>query len=91
MLAGSEFVADKDTKRPYPRELKFAETFVDAALEEGLVLWPNIGHADGENGDLVMIAPPFIITDDEIGELVKRFKTALGKTLDHISVSGGKK
>lgn len=82
LLAGIEFVADKPSKRPFKRSLKFAETFTQVAQDEGLLVWPNTGHADGENGDLVMLAPPFIITDAEIDELVARFKTALDKTVE---------
>lgn len=89
MLAGVEFVADKKTKRPFARALKMAETFTENAQQEGLVLWPNTGHADGENGDLAMIAPPFIMTETEISELVARFTTALEKTLDQIAAKGG--
>ncbi|MBI5240884.1 MAG: aspartate aminotransferase family protein [Elusimicrobia bacterium] len=81
MLAGVEFVADKKTRAPFPRALKFAETFTEAAQEAGLVVWPNVGQADGENGDLVMIAPPFIIRPPEIDSLVSLFKTALEATL----------
>ncbi len=76
LLAGIEFVADKKTKAPFPRALKFAETFVAAAQDAGLIVWPNTGHADGENGDLVMVAPPFTITEAEIDEIVSRFKIA---------------
>lgn len=82
LLAGVEFVADKRTKAPFPRRLKFAETFVAAAQDAGLIVWPNVGHADGENGDLVMVAPPFTISEDELDEIVSRFKTALDKTLE---------
>ena len=85
MLAGVEFVADKKTKRPYPRALRFAETFVEEAQAAGLVVWPNVGQADGENGDLAMIAPPFIITEAEIDSLAALFKRALEKTLDRLS------
>jgi len=81
MLAAVEFVADKKTRRAFPRELKFAETFTEAAQEAGLVVWPNVGQADGTNGDLVMIAPPFIIRPPEIDSLVSLFKTALDRTL----------
>ncbi|MCX5794560.1 MAG: aminotransferase class III-fold pyridoxal phosphate-dependent enzyme [Elusimicrobia bacterium] len=81
MLAAVEFVADKATRRPFPRALKFAETFTEAAQEAGLVVWPNVGQADGEDGDLVMIAPPFIISPAEIDSLVSLFKTALEATL----------
>lgn len=86
LLAGIEFVADKKTKAPFPRSLKFAETFVAAAQDAGLIVWPNTGHADGENGDLVMVAPPFIVTETEIDEIVVRFKTALERTLEKLHV-----
>jgi adenosylmethionine-8-amino-7-oxononanoate aminotransferase len=86
LLAGIEFVADKKTKAPFPRSLKFAETFVAAAQDAGLIVWPNTGHADGENGDLVMVAPPFIVTEAEIDEIVVRFKTALELTLEKLHV-----
>ncbi|MDP3540859.1 MAG: aminotransferase class III-fold pyridoxal phosphate-dependent enzyme [Elusimicrobiota bacterium] len=86
LLAGIEFVADKKTKAPFPRSLKFAEAFVANAQDAGLILWPNTGHADGENGDLVMLAPSFIVTEAEIDEIVLRFKIALDRTVEILLV-----
>ena len=80
LLAGVEFVADTGTKRPFDRSLRFAERFTRNAQDEGLIVWPNVGHADGTNGDLVMLAPPFVITEAEIGEIVTRFVRALERT-----------
>ena len=82
LLAGIEFVADKKTKAPFPRSLKFAEAFTAKAQEAGLIVWPNTGHADGENGDLVMLAPPFIVTEAELDEIVVRFKIAHAAALE---------
>ena len=76
LLAGIEFVEDKATRAPFPRAAKFVEAFTEAAHGAGLVVWPNVGHADGVNGDLVAVAPPFIITEQEIEELVIRFTRA---------------
>jgi adenosylmethionine-8-amino-7-oxononanoate aminotransferase len=81
LLAGIEFVADPVTRAPFPRADGFAEVFTAAALAEGLVVWPNVGHADGVNGDLVMVAPPFVVSEDEIGEIVQRFARALDRAL----------
>jgi len=81
LLAGIEFVQDKATKAPFPRSLKFAETFADCAVEAGLVVWSNVGHADGVNGDLVTVAPPFIVTEADLDELVNRFGVALEKAV----------
>lgn len=80
LLAGVEFVEDAETRAPFPRAARFAETFADAALDAGLVVWPNVGQADGVNGDLVMLAPPFVIDAAEIAQLVDRFRTAHSAT-----------
>src|SRR6266566_2751984 len=81
LLAGIEFVEDKASRAPFPRAAKFAERFADAALDAGLTVWPNVGQADGTNGDLVMVAPPFIVTEPEIDEIVGRFTKALERVL----------
>jgi adenosylmethionine-8-amino-7-oxononanoate aminotransferase len=54
-----------------------AERVTAAALEAGLVVWPNVGHADGEQGDLVLLAPPFTVSEDELDEMVARLCRAL--------------
>ncbi|HMH83923.1 MAG TPA: aminotransferase class III-fold pyridoxal phosphate-dependent enzyme [Gemmatimonadales bacterium] len=87
LLAGVEFVEDKPTRAPFPRGARFAETFTEAAQTEGLIVWPNVGHADGTQGDLVMIAPPFVISEREIDELVALFARALERTLQTLRVA----
>ncbi len=88
MLAGIEFVSEVKTKEAFPRRLKFAETFTSIAQDLGLIVWPNVGHADGKNGDLVMLAPPFTIAEFEIDLIVSFFKEALEKTALKITVTG---
>ena len=86
LLAGIEFVADAATRAPFARALRFAETFAEAALDAGLVVWPNVGQADGTSGDLAMLAPPFIITEDEMDLVVERFGAALRATAERVGV-----
>ncbi|MCX5789175.1 MAG: aspartate aminotransferase family protein [Elusimicrobia bacterium] len=86
LLAGVEFVEDKQSRKPFPRAAHFAETFTELAQEEGLIVWPNVGHADGE-GDLAMLAPPFIIAESEIDEIVRRFTRSLDRTLRKLDIS----
>lgn len=81
LLAGVEFVEDKETRAPFPRTMHFAESFAAAALEAGLIVWPNVGQANGMDGDLVMLAPPFVIEEDEIDEIVTRFGVAMEMTV----------
>lgn len=84
LLAGIEFVADKGSRAPLARKQKFAERFAEAALEQGLMTWANMGQADGTNGDLSCLAPPFTIEEHEIDELVRRFAAALHQTVGQL-------
>lgn len=77
LLLGIEFVEDRETREPFPRKDLYAEQFCAKALDRGLVLWANIGHADGLNGDLILLAPPFTIGPREI----KRIVETLGQLL----------
>jgi adenosylmethionine-8-amino-7-oxononanoate aminotransferase len=77
LLAGIELVADREAKEPLPRDARFAERLTAAAFARGLLVWPNVGHADGERGDLVMLAPPFTITEPEIGRIAELLLAAL--------------
>ena len=90
MLAGVELVADRATNQPFPRELKVVERLVDAGLARGIVLWPNSGHADGTNGDLVLIAPPLIIKEEEIEELAKLLRDSLADVARSLTAATSK-
>ncbi len=81
LLAGVEFVQDRESRAPFPRRLQFAETFAEAALRRGLVTWTNVGQANGVDGDLCCLAPPFVVDEAELDELVRRFVAALDETV----------
>lgn len=80
-LAGVELVADRESKRPFPRSEKVAERVAAAALANGLVVWSNAGHLEDGDGDILMIGPSFTISTDEIDEIVARLTRALEQTL----------
>jgi adenosylmethionine-8-amino-7-oxononanoate aminotransferase len=72
MMLGIELVRDRDSKEPFPRADQVTERVVAAAREDGLLLYSSTGHVDGTNGDLVMLGPPFTLTDDDAAILVER-------------------
>lgn len=72
-----ELVADKDNKTPFPPELALNAKVKQAAMEEGLICYPNGGTIDGRFGDHVLLAPPFISDPDLIDTIVQRLSTAL--------------
>jgi adenosylmethionine-8-amino-7-oxononanoate aminotransferase len=81
LLAGIELVCDRVTREPMPRAWRFAERLVERAREqEGLILWPSVGHVDGTRGDLVMVAPPLVVTAEEVAEIGARLRRALAAT-----------
>ncbi len=88
LLVGVELVRDPHGRTPFPRRFQMAETVTETAREMGLVIWPGTGQADGIHGDVVMIAPPFIITEEEIEWLVDVFRQALEKTMATMDEKG---
>ena len=81
LFAGIELVADRATKATFRRSEKAAERVARAAKELGLLVYPSTGCADGVNGDVVLLGPPFIVTDAQLETIVDRLATAIA-TLD---------
>ena len=66
LMIGLELVEDRNSKRPFAREKAVFKRIQKAGLENGLVTFPGPGTADGLQGDHVLMAPPFICTEEEI-------------------------
>jgi len=77
LLWGVEFVADKRSKQPFLPELNFAARVAQAALKRGLLVYPVQGCVDGSSGDHVLIAPPAVITAEQIAWSVDQLKLAV--------------
>jgi adenosylmethionine-8-amino-7-oxononanoate aminotransferase len=65
-----ELVADRASKAPFLPALKLAARVQAEAQARGLICYPSSGTADGVAGDHVLLAPPFIVTEDEIATIV---------------------
>ena len=81
LFQGLEFVADRTSKAPFEPELKIATRLKAAAFDAGLICYPMPGTRDGQNGDHVLIAPPFIISDAQIEELVDKLDRSIQSVL----------
>ncbi|WP_372884934.1 aspartate aminotransferase family protein [Shimia sp.] len=81
MFRALELVADRASKAPFDPGLGLAARVKQAAMERGLICYPNSGTIDGRRGDHVLLAPPFILTDDQLGELVDKLAGALDAAL----------
>ena len=81
LFQGIEMVADRDTKAAFDPARKIAARIKSAAFDAGLICYPMSGTIDGQSGDHVLLAPPFIISDDQIDELVEKLGCAIDGAL----------
>lgn len=77
LFRGLEFVQERDTKDPFDPDLKIHAKLKAAAFEAGLICYPMGGTIDGRRGDHILLAPPFILKDAQLDELVSKLKTAV--------------
>jgi hypothetical protein len=67
---GIELVQDREARRPFPRPSRLTERVVEAARERGVLVYSGTGGANGVDGDLILLGPPFVVTEAEIGRIV---------------------
>jgi adenosylmethionine-8-amino-7-oxononanoate aminotransferase len=77
LLWAIEFVADKASKSPFPPEQNFAGRVAAAALKRGLLVYPMQGSVDGTSGDHLLLAPPAIITPDQIAWSIDQMSASI--------------
>ena len=81
LFRGLELVADRETRAPFDPALGVAGKIKKAAVAEGLICYPMSGTRDGKNGDHILLAPPFIIEDAQIDELIEKLGKAIAASL----------
>jgi len=77
LLWGVEFVADSASKRPFPVEQNFAGRVAAAGMKRGLLVYPMQGSVDGTSGDHLLLAPPAIITPEQIAWSVEQLAVSI--------------
>ncbi|MFC1930785.1 aspartate aminotransferase family protein [Chloroflexota bacterium] len=66
LLLGIELVKDKKTKETFDPALMAAPRIHQLAMEKGCMIFPSSGTEQGVRGDILSMAPPYIITESEI-------------------------
>jgi len=77
LFRGIEIVKDRSTKEPFSKQLNVANKIKKEALNLGLICYPMQGTVDGIIGDHILIAPPFIVNEDEINEISIKLKITI--------------
>ncbi|HMK22979.1 MAG TPA: aminotransferase class III-fold pyridoxal phosphate-dependent enzyme, partial [Terriglobales bacterium] len=84
LLLGVEFVADKKTKAPFDPKKNFSGLVGQAAAKRGLLVYPMQGSVDGVAGDHLLLAPPAILTPEQMAWAADQLRSAIddaGRTL----------
>lgn len=77
-----ELVADRSTKQPFDSTLNISARIKAKAMELGLCTYPGSGTIDGVSGDHVLLAPSFLVSNDELSIIVERLGNALDAVVD---------
>jgi adenosylmethionine-8-amino-7-oxononanoate aminotransferase len=79
LLMGIEFVRDKTTREPFPKEQNISEKIRQACLDESVLTYPTQGCVDCIRGDHILFAPPFTISSEECALLARAMQLAVTK------------
>lgn len=74
---GIELVSNKESKKPLSPELKIDQLIKHHAMEQGLMCYPGSGTVDGLQGNHILLAPPYIISSNQVGEIVEKLANAI--------------
>ncbi len=80
LLIGIELVADRASKAPFPRTNTVVERVTATAKAHGLLVYPSTGCADGTDGDLFLLGPPLVATDEDLQRIVSLTTATLTST-----------
>jgi putrescine aminotransferase len=75
LMAAVELVKDRESKARYPQEAERAHRVTRAARDLGLLVRPLLG-------DMVFLAPPFVITEAQLERCVEALRNAIVETAD---------
>jgi adenosylmethionine-8-amino-7-oxononanoate aminotransferase len=77
LMFGFELVKDQATKQPFDPKLHVSRMFETAASKRGLVTYPCTGSIEGVLGDMVLLAPPLIISESQINDVLSIIEDSL--------------
>jgi len=77
LFLGIELVADRAAKTPFDPALRLYSRIKGEAMQHGLLVYPTGGTMNGHRGDHVLIAPPFIIEERQVDEIVDKVAAAI--------------
>ncbi len=85
LFIGLEIVQCRKTKKPFAPATKLHAKLKQAAMQNGLMIYPGAGGIDGISGHHILLAPPFIFTESHVDELLSKLETSVAAALGDIT------
>jgi len=89
LFMGLELVEERASKRPFDPKRKLHAKIKAEAMARGLMVYPMGGTIDGERGDHVLVAPPFIASEADLDAIVERLAAAIESATNVITAQAG--
>lgn len=86
LFRGIELVANRETKAPLDPALAIHEVIKRQGMALGLMCYPGGGTIDGRSGNHILLAPPFIVTEDQVHEIATKLSQAIDLALTECGV-----
>ena len=81
LFVGIELVQNRETKAPFPAGVPLHTRIKQAAMDNGLIIYPGAGTIDGRQGHHILLAPPFIYESAHVDELVDKLAQSLDQAI----------
>jgi adenosylmethionine-8-amino-7-oxononanoate aminotransferase len=88
LFIGIELVEDRASKAPADPAAKLPARIKNHAMARGLICYPGGGTVDGKLGAHVLLAPPFILDESQVAEIVDKLGGALDAALAEAAAAG---
>jgi adenosylmethionine-8-amino-7-oxononanoate aminotransferase len=84
LMRGIEIVVDRETREPFPYNLRAADMVAAECLDRGLAVYPGSGMINGVGGDNFLIAPPLTVTEEQLEEIVQLLGESLKRSAEKL-------
>lgn len=85
LFLGVELVANRASKSTFDPSLKLHQRIKREAFSRGLICYPMGGTVDGQHGDHVLLAPPYIVDERHCAEISEKLASAIQGALEGIA------
>ncbi len=84
LFAGIELVAERTTRAPFAGDLPLHSVLKQAAMDNGLIIYPGNGTIDGKQGHHILLAPAFIYESAQVEELVDKLSRSIDEAISRV-------